>query len=86
MQDPLTIRRLYGRRQGHPLRQAQSALVDELLPKLAVPPKTAELLSDWTPRARIALHAVHPRDPGKERLRSLFLAEVARAAARLSSQ
>jgi tRNA (guanine-N7-)-methyltransferase len=37
MNDPTTIRRLYGRRQGHKLRAGQAALVDELLPRLAVP-------------------------------------------------
>jgi tRNA (guanine-N7-)-methyltransferase len=37
MTDPLTIRRLYGRRQGHVLRAGQAALVNELLPKLEVP-------------------------------------------------
>ena len=37
MNDPTTIRRLYGRRQGHALRQGQAALVEELLPKLALP-------------------------------------------------
>ncbi|WP_419825931.1 tRNA (guanine(46)-N(7))-methyltransferase TrmB [Sphingomonas sp.] len=37
MNDPLTIRRLYGRRQGHALRQAQAELVETLLPRLAVP-------------------------------------------------
>lgn len=37
MNDPSTIRRLYGRRQTHRLRGGQSALVEELLPKLAVP-------------------------------------------------
>ena len=35
--DPTTIRRLYGRRQGHALRVGQQALVDELLPRLSVP-------------------------------------------------
>ena len=35
--DPLSIRRLYGRAQGHPLRSNAQRLVDELLPKLAVP-------------------------------------------------
>ena len=35
--DPTTIRRLYGRRQGHALRIGQQALVDELLPRVAVP-------------------------------------------------
>src|SRR3546814_16907316 len=35
--DPDFTRRLYGRRQGHALRQGQAALVEELLPKLAVP-------------------------------------------------
>ncbi|WP_157219006.1 tRNA (guanosine(46)-N7)-methyltransferase TrmB [Flavisphingomonas formosensis] len=37
MNDPTTIRRLYGRRQGHKLRAGQEALVEELLPTLAVP-------------------------------------------------
>ena len=37
MNDPTTIRRLYGRRQGHKLRQGQAALVEELLPTLALP-------------------------------------------------
>ncbi|WP_380878939.1 tRNA (guanine-N(7)-)-methyltransferase [Sphingomonas sp. DBB INV C78] len=37
MNDPTTIRRLYGRRQGHKLRQGQAALVEELLPEVAVP-------------------------------------------------
>jgi tRNA (guanine-N7-)-methyltransferase len=37
MNDPTTIRRLYGRRQGHKLRQGQSALVEELLPAISVP-------------------------------------------------
>jgi tRNA (guanine-N7-)-methyltransferase len=37
MNDPTTIRRLYGRRQGHKLRAGQAALVDALLPRVAVP-------------------------------------------------
>jgi tRNA (guanine-N7-)-methyltransferase len=37
MNDPTTIRRLYGRRQGHKLREGQAALVERLLPILAVP-------------------------------------------------
>lgn len=37
MNDPATIRRLYGRRQGHKLREGQAALVEELLPRLSVP-------------------------------------------------
>jgi len=36
--DPLSIRRLYGRAQGHPLRERAQRLVDDLLPRLAVPP------------------------------------------------
>lgn len=39
MNDPTTIRRLYGRRQGHRLRAGQAALVETLLPSLAVPPE-----------------------------------------------
>ncbi|MBV9842956.1 MAG: tRNA (guanosine(46)-N7)-methyltransferase TrmB [Sphingomonadaceae bacterium] len=37
MNDPSTIRRLYGRRQGHKLRGGQQTLVDELLPTIEVP-------------------------------------------------
>ncbi|GGB17868.1 tRNA (guanine-N(7)-)-methyltransferase [Sphingomonas metalli] len=37
MNDPVTIRRLYGRRQGHKLRAGQAALVEALLPRIAVP-------------------------------------------------
>lgn len=35
--DPATMRRLYGRRTGHKLRTGQAALVETLLPQLAVP-------------------------------------------------
>jgi tRNA (guanine-N7-)-methyltransferase len=35
--DPVTIGRLYGRRAGHKLREGQAALVEALLPTLAVP-------------------------------------------------
>ncbi|HYN46267.1 MAG TPA: tRNA (guanine(46)-N(7))-methyltransferase TrmB [Allosphingosinicella sp.] len=35
--DPTTIRRLYGRSKGRPLRASQSALIEELLPALSVP-------------------------------------------------
>jgi tRNA (guanine-N7-)-methyltransferase len=41
MSDPTTIRRLYGRRQGHALRVGQQALVDDLLPKVSVPEEGA---------------------------------------------
>ncbi|WBO23049.1 tRNA (guanine(46)-N(7))-methyltransferase TrmB [Sphingomonas abietis] len=37
MTDPLTIRRLYGRRQGHALRDGQAQLLEDMLPGLAVP-------------------------------------------------
>jgi tRNA (guanine-N7-)-methyltransferase len=37
MNDPATIRRLYGRRQGHKLRQGQAALVEDRLPALSIP-------------------------------------------------
>ena len=37
MNDPATIRRLYGRRQGHKLRAGQAALVQETLAGLSVP-------------------------------------------------
>ncbi|OQW43869.1 MAG: tRNA (guanosine(46)-N7)-methyltransferase TrmB [Proteobacteria bacterium SG_bin6] len=53
MNDPTTIRRLYGRRQGHKLRVGQAALVEEWLPRLAVPdtgPLTSEeLFGDTRP-------------------------------------
>ncbi|WP_421836394.1 tRNA (guanine(46)-N(7))-methyltransferase TrmB [Novosphingobium sp.] len=45
--DPLTINRLYGRAKGKPLRAGQQALIDTLLPQIAVPdegPVTAEAL------------------------------------------
>lgn len=47
MPDPTTIRRLYGRSKGRPLRAGQEALVEELLPAIAVPeegPVTSERL------------------------------------------
>ena len=37
MNDPLSIRRLYGRRTGHKLRPGQSELVERLLPEISVP-------------------------------------------------
>jgi tRNA (guanine-N7-)-methyltransferase len=37
MTDPATINRLYGRAKGHKLRKGQQALVDDVLPGLAVP-------------------------------------------------
>ena len=37
MNDPLSIRRLYGRAKGHKLRVGQAVLVDELLPQVSVP-------------------------------------------------
>jgi tRNA (guanine-N7-)-methyltransferase len=36
MNDPITIRRLYGRRQGHKLRLGQAELVEDLLPRISV--------------------------------------------------
>ena len=45
--DPLTLNRLYGRASGHKLRKGQAELVDNLLPKIAVPEEgeiTAERL------------------------------------------
>ncbi len=45
--DPTTLNRLYGRSQGKPLRARQQALVENLLPKIAVPeegPVTAQTL------------------------------------------
>ena len=35
--DPTTLNRLYGRSSGHKLRPAQQALIDTLLPRIAVP-------------------------------------------------
>ena len=35
--DPTTLNRLYGRSQGKPLRAGQQSLIDDLLPKIAVP-------------------------------------------------
>ena len=35
--DPTTIRQLYGRRQGHALRDQQVELIEKLLPQIAVP-------------------------------------------------
>ena len=35
--DPTTLNRLYGRSKGKPLRIGQQALVDDLLPRIAVP-------------------------------------------------
>lgn len=37
MNDPSTIRRLYGRSKGHKLRQGQAALVEDMLPRVSVP-------------------------------------------------
>src|SRR5947209_8933433 len=36
--DPLTLNRLYGRSSGHKLRKSQQELVEEVLPKIGVPP------------------------------------------------
>lgn len=47
MNDPATIRRLYGRSKGHKLRAGQAALVEEMLPAVSVPetgPLSAEML------------------------------------------
>ncbi|MET1112896.1 MAG: tRNA (guanosine(46)-N7)-methyltransferase TrmB, partial [Allosphingosinicella sp.] len=53
MNDPTTIRRLYGRRSGHKLRQGQEALLERLLPAVSVPeagPVTSEaLFGDFRP-------------------------------------
>ncbi len=38
MNDPVSIRRLYGRAKGHKLRAGQAALAETLLPQVAVPP------------------------------------------------
>jgi tRNA (guanine-N7-)-methyltransferase len=44
MDEPQKFRRLYGRAKGHKLRAGQAALVEELLPRVAVP-ETGELSS-----------------------------------------
>lgn len=47
MNDPATIRRLYGRAKGHKLRQGQAQLLETLLPQISVPdqgPITSETL------------------------------------------
>ena len=46
MEDPITIGRLYGRRQGHKLRAGQAALVEDLLPAISVPdgPLSSQIL------------------------------------------
>ncbi|HYW17498.1 MAG TPA: tRNA (guanine(46)-N(7))-methyltransferase TrmB [Allosphingosinicella sp.] len=47
MNDPTTLRRLYGRRSGHKLRGGQEALLERLLPAVGVPeegPVTSETL------------------------------------------
>ncbi len=41
MNDPSTIRRLYGRRQGHKLRVGQAALVEDALARFSVPAEGA---------------------------------------------
>jgi tRNA (guanine-N7-)-methyltransferase len=41
MSDPTTLGRLYGRRQGHKLRQGQALLLEELLPRVEVPEQGA---------------------------------------------
>jgi tRNA (guanine-N7-)-methyltransferase len=43
--DPTTLNRLYGRSQGKPLRAGQQDLIDNLLPKIAVPPE-GEIMSE----------------------------------------
>ena len=37
-EDPASIRRLYGRSKGHKLRVGQQAMLDTMLPELAIPP------------------------------------------------
>jgi tRNA (guanine-N7-)-methyltransferase len=53
LNDPTTIRRLYGRRSGHKLRDGQAALVEQLLPALSVPDEgeisSARLFGDDRP-------------------------------------
>jgi tRNA (guanine-N7-)-methyltransferase len=53
MNDPTTIRRLYGRRSGHKLREGQAALLERLLPAIEVPEEgvvdAATLFGDGRP-------------------------------------
>ncbi|OYY89230.1 MAG: tRNA (guanosine(46)-N7)-methyltransferase TrmB [Sphingomonas sp. 28-66-16] len=53
MNDPTTIRRLYGRRSGHKLRIGQAGLVEDLLPQVSVPEdgplSAAQLFGDTMP-------------------------------------
>ena len=53
MNDPTTLRRLYGRRSGHKLRAGQSALLEQLLPAVSVraegPVTSAILFGDARP-------------------------------------
>ncbi|MFN2099530.1 tRNA (guanine(46)-N(7))-methyltransferase TrmB [Altererythrobacter sp. MF3-039] len=57
--DPTTLNRLYGRSQGKPLSARQQALVDNLLPQIAVPeegPVTSEVLFGDAPGHGRPLH------------------------------
>ena len=60
MSDPTKIRRLYGRRQGPALRDGQAALIERLLPQIAVPPDgpltTARLFGGAPSEADRPLH------------------------------
>src|SRR5678815_5304825 len=51
--DPTTLNRLYGRSSGHKLRKSQSALIETLLPAIAVPAEgeitSARLFGDDRP-------------------------------------
>ena len=57
--DPITLNRLYGRAKGKPLRKGQQALIETLLPRVAVPlegPVTAQLLFGDAPGKGRPLH------------------------------
>ncbi len=59
MSDPITLGRLYGRRQGHKLRTGQAALIEDLLPRIEVPetgPLSAQLLFGDAAEAPRPLH------------------------------
>ena len=47
MNDPTTIRRLYGRRAGHSLRVGQAALFESLMPQVEVPVSGAIDARTW---------------------------------------
>jgi hypothetical protein len=73
--DPTTIRRLYGRRSGHKLRGGQEALLERLLPAVSVPeggPVTSERLFGWSGRSSMCATGVWPMSGSIWATRSTF--------------